>query len=33
MVSAAAFADDPLRTIRLARLACELSFAVEPADG
>ncbi len=31
MVSAAAFADDPLRTIRLARLSCELSFAVEPA--
>ena len=29
MVSAAAFADDPLRTIRLARLACELSFSVE----
>jgi poly(A) polymerase len=29
MVSAAAFEDDPLRTIRLARLACELSFSVE----
>jgi putative nucleotidyltransferase with HDIG domain len=31
MVSAGAFADDPLRTIRLARLSCELSFAVERA--
>jgi poly(A) polymerase len=30
MVSAAAFAEDPLRTIRLARLACELSFDAEP---
>jgi poly(A) polymerase len=30
MVSAAAFANDPLRTIRLARLACELSFDPEP---
>jgi poly(A) polymerase len=31
MVSAGAFAADPLRTIRVARLACELDFAVEPA--
>jgi len=31
MVSAAAFAADPLRTLRVARLACELGFAVEPA--
>src|SRR6516162_7296038 len=30
MVSAAAFAEDPLRVIRLARLSCELSFAVDP---
>jgi len=30
MVSASAFADDPLRAIRLARLACELSFDAEP---
>ena len=30
MVSARAFADDPLRTIRVARLACELEFDVEP---
>lgn len=30
MVCAEAFADDPLRTIRLARLACELSFSVDP---
>jgi putative nucleotidyltransferase with HDIG domain len=30
MVSAAAFAEDPLRTMRLARLSCELSFEVEP---
>ena len=29
MVSARAFADDPLRTIRLARLACELGFEVD----
>ncbi|MGI8430636.1 MAG: HDIG domain-containing metalloprotein [Solirubrobacteraceae bacterium] len=29
MASRAAFADDPLRTIRLARLACELGFHVE----
>jgi tRNA nucleotidyltransferase/poly(A) polymerase len=27
--SDAAFADDPLRTLRVARLACELEFAVE----
>ena len=31
MVSAEAFAEDPLRTLRLARLACELDFAVDPA--
>jgi poly(A) polymerase len=30
MVSPRAFAADPLRTLRLARLACELSFDVEP---
>jgi poly(A) polymerase len=30
MVSAAAFAHDPLRTLRLPRLACELDFAVDP---
>lgn len=30
MVSPEAFARDPLRTLRLARLACELGFAVEP---
>jgi poly(A) polymerase len=30
MVSVQAFVDDPLRTLRLARLACELSFAVDP---
>jgi len=30
MVSTQAFADDPLRTLRLARLACELEFTVEP---
>ena len=30
MVSAEAFADDPLRTLRLARLACELDFEVDP---
>ncbi len=29
MVSPSAFADDPLRTVRLARLACELGFQVE----
>jgi len=29
MVSAHAFADDPLRTIRLARLSCELAFVVD----
>jgi putative nucleotidyltransferase with HDIG domain len=31
MVSATAFADDPLRSLRLARLACELGFDVEAA--
>jgi tRNA nucleotidyltransferase/poly(A) polymerase len=31
MVSAAAFAADPLRVLRVARLACELRFAVDPA--
>jgi poly(A) polymerase len=31
MVSARAFAEDPLRTLRLARLACELGFDVERA--
>jgi poly(A) polymerase len=30
MVSAGAFAADPLRTLRVARLACELGFAVDP---
>ncbi len=30
MVSPAAFAADPLRTLRLARFACELDFAVDP---
>ncbi len=30
MVSARAFVEDPLRTVRLARLACELDFEVEP---
>ncbi len=29
MVSARAFTDDPLRTLRLARLACELGFELE----
>lgn len=29
MVSARAFTEDPLRTLRLARLACELDFSVE----
>jgi poly(A) polymerase len=29
-VSGTAFADDPLRVMRLARLACELSFEIEP---
>lgn len=29
MVSARAFVDDPLRTLRLARLTCELEFAAE----
>jgi poly(A) polymerase len=31
MVSAQAFAEDPLRVLRLVRLACELGFSVEPA--
>jgi poly(A) polymerase len=30
MVSMEAFAADPVRTLRLARLACELDFAVDP---
>ncbi|MBV9309383.1 MAG: HD domain-containing protein [Solirubrobacterales bacterium] len=30
-VSPAAFTSDPLRVVRLARLACELSFEAEPA--
>ncbi|MBV9335907.1 MAG: HDIG domain-containing protein [Solirubrobacterales bacterium] len=30
MVSTRAFADDPLRTLRLARLACELDFVADP---
>ena len=29
MVSAGAFVEDPLRTLRLARLACELGFSVD----
>ena len=29
MVSSGAFAQDPLRTLRLARLACELGFSVD----
>jgi putative nucleotidyltransferase with HDIG domain len=33
MVSPDAFSRDPLRTLRLARLACELGFTVEPATG
>ncbi|MDQ6746373.1 MAG: HD domain-containing protein [Actinomycetota bacterium] len=31
MVSGTAFATDPLRCLRLVRLACELEFAIEPA--
>src|SRR5205085_4735253 len=30
MISSEAFADDPLRTIRLPRLSCELSLSVDP---
>ena len=30
MVSAHSFSDDPLRTLRLARLACQLGFSAEP---
>ncbi len=30
MVSPAAFANDPLRALRLARLACELDFTIDP---
>ncbi len=33
MVGAAAFERDPLRVMRVARLGCELAFAVEPATG
>jgi poly(A) polymerase len=33
MVGAGAFERDPLRVMRLARLACELGFDVEPATG
>ncbi len=33
MVSADAFVRDPLRVMRLARLACELGFSVEPVTG
>jgi poly(A) polymerase len=33
MVSPGAFAADPLRTLRLPRLAIDLGFAVEPATG
>jgi putative nucleotidyltransferase with HDIG domain len=33
MVSASAFRSDPLRALRLARLACELSFEVEASTG
>jgi putative nucleotidyltransferase with HDIG domain len=32
MVSPQAFIEDPLRTLRLARLACELGFSVDPAS-
>src|SRR6476661_9762969 len=31
MVSPQAFADDPLRVVRAARLACELALSIEPA--
>jgi poly(A) polymerase len=30
-VSGTAFADDPVRVVRLARLACELGFEIDPA--
>jgi putative nucleotidyltransferase with HDIG domain len=30
MVSSAAFSKDPLRTLRVARIACELGFSVDP---
>ncbi len=33
MVSARAFEADPLRTLRVVRLACELGFGVDPATG
>jgi hypothetical protein len=33
MVSAAAFADDPLRVVRLARLALTLGFEIDPVTG
>jgi poly(A) polymerase len=33
MVSPGAFAADPLRVMRLARMACELDFAVDPDTG
>ncbi len=33
MVSPQAFERDPLRTLRLARIACELGFTVDPATG
>jgi len=33
MVSSQAFVDDPLRSLRLARLACELGFDVDPETG